>query len=97
MGHAREIQDAAVKRILGPNLPRLRRDDQPILLRRIEIDRADQGEAVENERQAAPGDRVRLVEKTQMEMGAFGGPGVAQSADARPGLHGVANLHSDAA
>ena len=32
-----------------------------------------------------------------MEMGTFKGPGVSEFADARSGLHGVADLHSDAA
>ena len=32
-----------------------------------------------------------------MEMGAFRGPGVSEFADRGPGLHGVADLHSDAA
>src|SRR5262249_26337721 len=59
----RVVLDAAVKRIREPNLPRIRQDYQSIPLRGVKINRADQGEAVEDKRQAASGDRVRLVNK----------------------------------
>ena len=72
----RVILDAAVERIGGANLPRSRPNHQLITLRGVEIDRTIQGEAVEDERQAASGDRVGLVEKTEMQMRAFRGAGV---------------------
>jgi hypothetical protein len=72
----RVILDAAVERIGGPNLSRIRSNHQPIPLRGVEIDRAVQGEAIEDERQAPSGDRIGLVEKTEMQVGAFGGSSV---------------------
>src|SRR6516165_8694124 len=62
----RVVLDAAVERIREPNLPRIRLDHQSITLRGVEVDRADQGEAVDKERRAPSGDWVRLVDKTQM-------------------------------
>jgi hypothetical protein len=73
--------DAAVERIREPNLPRIRYDHQSIPLRGIEIDRADQGEAAEDERQAPSGDSIRFVDKTQMQVGTFGGAGVSIDGD----------------
>ena len=62
----REILDAAVERIRQPNLPRIWRDNQLIPIRGVQVDGAGQGETVEYERQASSGDRVRLVEKTEV-------------------------------
>jgi hypothetical protein len=73
----RVVLDAAVERIGGANLPRIRPNNQSIPLRVVEINRTIQGEAVEDERQAASGNRVGLVEKTEMQMRAFRGAGVA--------------------
>ena len=72
----RVILDATVERIGGSNLSLIRPNHQSIPLRGVEIDRAVQGEAVEDERQAPAGDRIGLVEKTKMQVGAFGGSGV---------------------
>ena len=60
----RVVLYAAVERIREPNLPRIRHDHQSIPLRCVEIDRAHQGEAAEDERQAPSGDSVRFVDKT---------------------------------
>src|SRR5574337_2062472 len=67
----REILDAAVERIGESNPPRIRPDHKSVFLRRVEIDGARQGEAVEDERQAASGDRVRFVEQAKMQVGAL--------------------------
>jgi hypothetical protein len=60
----------------GPNLSRIRPNHQSVPLSRFEIDRAVYGEAVEDERQAPTGDRIGLVAKTEMQVGAFGGSSV---------------------
>src|SRR5205823_1248328 len=90
------ILDAAVERIGGPDLPGLRRDHQVIRLRG-QIYGAHYGEAVEDERQAPSGKKVRLVGKTEMQVGALGGTGVPDPGDERPGLHDIADLHREAA
>ena len=66
MAALRVVLDTAVERIREPNLPRIRLDHQSIPLRGVEIDRADHGEALEDEWQAPSGDSVRLVDKAQM-------------------------------
>ena len=71
----RVILDAAVERIGGPNLPRIRPNHQSIPLQGVELDPTIQGDAVEDERQAPSGDRVGLVEKTEMRVRAFRGAG----------------------
>jgi hypothetical protein len=60
----RVVLDAAVKGICEPDLPRLRQDHQVVPLGGRKIDRADQGKAVEDERQASADDSIRLVNKT---------------------------------
>ena len=58
----RVILDAAVERIGGPNLPRMRQNHQAIPLRGVEIDRPNSGETVEDKRQAPPAKKSGLSE-----------------------------------
>ena len=73
----REILYAAVERIGGPNLPRIRPNQQSIFRRRVEIDRTIQGEAIEDERQAPSGDKVGLFKKSEMQVRTFRRAGVS--------------------
>ena len=57
-----------------------------IPLRGVQVDRAGQSEVFEDERHARSGDRVRLVEKPQMEVRTFGRPGIPQFGDGAPVL-----------
>ena len=72
----REIEDAAVEGIPQPDLLRIWRNNQSIPVRGVQVDGAGQGETVEYERQASSGDRVRLVEKTEVQVRARGRAGV---------------------
>jgi hypothetical protein len=65
-----EIHEAAVERIGGPDLSRIRRHHHMIPLRGIEIDRGDHGEAIENERQGPSGGKVGFVGQAKMQVGA---------------------------
>ena len=91
------VLNAAVERIGGSNLPRIRQDHQFIFLGSVEIDSPDQGEAVEDKRQAAASPKVRLVRETEMQMGAAGGAAVSYLGDARPSLYRVSNLYRETA
>jgi hypothetical protein len=62
---------SVIKRVGCRYLPQEQRVPQlerswSIPLRGVEIDRADQGEAVEDERKAPSGNSVRFVDKTEM-------------------------------
>jgi hypothetical protein len=66
-----ELHDAAVERIAGPDLSRIRRYHHVIPLRGVEIDHANRGEAVEGERQGSSGEEVGFVGQAKMELGYF--------------------------
>ena len=57
----REILDAAVERVDGTNLLRIRGDRQRVSLRGLEVHGARQGVAVDDERQATSGEDVWAV------------------------------------
>src|SRR5262249_46179582 len=70
----RVVLDTAIERIGGQNLPRIRQDHQAIRLRCSEIDGADRGEAVEDERQASTSEKIGLIGETEMQVGPSEGP-----------------------
>ena len=63
---AKKGMDLKALKGLSYDLPRIWRDNQLIPIRGVQVDGAGQGETVEYERQASSGDRVRLVEKTEV-------------------------------
>jgi hypothetical protein len=72
----RVISYAAVERIGGPHLPRMRQNHKVIALQNVKIDRPNSGEPVEDKRQAPPREKVGLVGNTEMKVRAHRGTGV---------------------
>jgi hypothetical protein len=60
-GRATGNHGCRVERVRVANLPRIRRVHQSIPRRGVDIHGADQGEVVEDERQATSGEKVRFV------------------------------------
>src|SRR5215469_17463161 len=64
-----EILDAAVERVDGTNLLRIRGDRQRVSLRGLEVHGAGQGVAVDDERQAPSSEHVGAVQETEVQVG----------------------------
>src|SRR5215471_6309664 len=89
-----EILDAAVKRVHGTNLLRIRGDWERVSLRGRDVHSAGQGVAVDDERQAASGEDVWAVQETEVQVGTERRAGVPDFGQGRADLHGIADLHA---
>lgn len=88
-----EILDAAVERVGGTNLLRIRGDRQRVSLRGLKVHSASQGVAVDDERQTPPGEEVGAVQETEVQVGTERRAGVPDLGQRCADLHGVADLH----